>query len=209
MQGGSIIEGDIMAEELKGLIEKIQVEGIQAAEEKAKSILDEAKRKAAALVERANSEAQKLIQEANERIAKTEESSRVALKQAGRDTMISLRSQINSLLDKIIRSSIQEALSPSELGRIIAGLIKELKPKHAEGIEITLSKDDIERIEKGFLSELKEEAKKGVVLKPQDEISAGFLISFDSGKSHFDFTDKALADYLASYLKPKLQEILK
>lgn len=198
-----------MAEQIKELIEKIQQEGIQAAEEKAAAILDEAKRKAAALVERANSEAQKLIQEANERIAKTEEASRLALKQAGRDTVISLKKEINALLDKIIRLSIQEALSPSELGKIITGLIKEISHKYKEGIEITLRKEDIERIEKGFLIELKEEVKKGVILKPQDEISAGFLISFDSGKSHFDFTDKALADYLATYLKPKLQEILK
>lgn len=198
-----------MSEELKGLIEKIQVEGIQAAEEKAKDILEEARRKADALLEKADSQAQKLIQEANERIAKTEEASRLALKQASRDIMISLRSQINSLLDKIIRSSIQEALSPAELGKIITFLIKEISHKHQEGIEITLGKDDIERMEKGFLSELKDQVKKGVVLRTQDDISAGFLISFDAGKSHFDFTDKALTEYLATYLKPKLQEILK
>ena len=198
-----------MSEELKGLIEKIQIEGVQAAEEKAKTIIDEARRQAAAILERANRDAQKLIQEANERIAKSEETSRLALKQAGRDTMISLKQEINSLLDKIMRASIQEALKPQELGKIIAGLIKEISYKHTEGVEITLKKEDIERIDKGFLNELKDEIKKGVVLKPSDEISAGFLISFDSGKSHFDFTDKAMADYLANYLRPKLQEILK
>ena len=198
-----------MAEDVKQLIEKIQQEGIQAAEEKAKTILEEAKRQAALLVEKTNSDVQKLMQEANERIAKTEEASRLALKQAGRDTMISLRKEINSLLDKIIRASIQGALSPPELDKIITGLIKEISQKHKEGIEITLKKEDIERIEKGFFSELKDEIKKGVVLRPLEEISAGFLISFDSGKSHFDFTDKALADYLATYLKPKLLEMLK
>ena len=198
-----------MSEELKGLIEKIQMEGIQAAEEKAKAILGEARRQAAAIVEKTNRDAQKLMQEANERIAKTEEASRLALKQAGRDTMISLKKEINSLLDKIIRASIQGALSPQELDKIITGLIKEISHKRKEGIEITLKKEDIERMEQGFLSELKEEIKKGVVLKPSEEISAGFFISFDSGKSHFDFTDKALADYLATYLKPKLIEMLK
>lgn len=198
-----------MSEELKGLIEKIQIEGVQAAEEKAKTIIDEARRQATAILERANRDAQKLIQEANERIAKSEEASRLALKQAGRDTMISLKKEINSLLDKIMRASIQEALKPQELGKIIAGLIKEISHKYTEGVEITLKKEDLERIDKGFLNELKDEIKKGVVLKPSDEISAGFLISFDSGKSHFDFTDKAMADYLANYLRPKLQEILK
>lgn len=198
-----------MSEELKGLIEKIQVEGIQAAEEKAKAVIEEARRQAAAIVEKANRDAQKLMQEANERIAKTEEASRLALKQAGRDTVISLKKEISNLLDKIIRASIQGALSPQEIDKIITGLIKEISHKRKEEIEITLTKEDIERMGKGFLSELKEEIKKGVVLKPSEEISAGFLISFDSGKSHFDFTDKALADYLAAYLKPKLIELLK
>jgi len=198
-----------MSEELKGLIEKIQVEGIQAAEEKAKAVLEEARRQAAAILEKSNSDAQKLIQEANERIAKTEEASRLAQKQAGRDTMSSLKKEINSLLEKIIRASIQGALSPQELDKIITGLIRELSHKPKEEAEITLKKEDIERMGKGFLSELQEEIKKGVVLKPSEEIRAGFLISFDSGKSHFDFTDKALADYLAAYLKPKLIELLK
>lgn len=198
-----------MSEELKGLIEKIQIEGVQAAEEKAKAIIDEARRQAAAILEKANRDTQKLMQEANERIAKSEGAGRLALQQAGRDTMISLKKEINSLLDKIMRASIQEALKPVELGKIIAGLIKEIGHKHTEGVEITLKKEDIEKIDKGFLNELKDEIKKGVVLRPSDGISAGFLISFDSGKSHFDFTDKALADYLVNYLKPKLQEILK
>lgn len=198
-----------MSEELKSLIEKIQVEGVQAAEEKSQAILDAAKRQADAIVEKAHRQAQNLIQEANERIAKAEEASRLALKQAGRDTVISLKKEINDLLGKIIRSSIQEALSPTELGKIITSLIKETSHKQKEGIEITLKKEDIERMEKGFFSALKDEIRKGIVLKASEEISAGFLISFDAGKSHFDFTDKALTDYLSTYLKPKLLEILK
>lgn len=198
-----------MSEELKELIEKIQTEGVKAAEEKAQAIIEEARRQAAAIVEKANSEARKSLQETNGRIAKSEEASRLALKQVGRDTLISLRKEVSVLLDKIIRSSIQEALAPRELGEIITSLIKETVHKHGEGVEVTLKKEDVEKLEKGFLSELKAELKKGIILKPSDEISAGFLISFDSGKSHFDFTDKALADYLAGYLKPKLLEILK
>ncbi|PIW68507.1 MAG: V-type ATP synthase subunit E, partial [Candidatus Omnitrophica bacterium CG12_big_fil_rev_8_21_14_0_65_42_8] len=53
------------------------------------------------------------------------------------------------------------------------------------------------------------EAKKGIVVRASDEISVGFTISFDAGKSQYDFTDKALAEYIGVYLKPKLSEILK
>ena len=46
------------------------------------------------------------------------------------------------------------------------------------------------------------------MLKPAEDILGGFTISFDSGKSQFDFTDQALAEYIGQYLKPKLEEIL-
>ena len=45
---------------------------------------------------------------------------------------------------------------------------------------------------------------KKIILKPAEEISGGFTISFDNGKSCYDFTDKALAEYIGTYLKPKL-----
>lgn len=198
-----------MTEELKSLIEKIQAEGVQAAEEKARLIEEEARQQASALLEKAKSEAQNIIAEANQRIAKMEEASRLALKQAARDTLIGLRKEINAALDRIIKSVIQEALTPQELIKIINALIRDYSQEHKEGIEISLKKEDREKIEKGILSELKEEVKKGLTLKSSEEVSAGFLISFDAGKSHFDFTDKALSDYLSQYLKPKLAEILK
>lgn len=198
-----------MTEELKSLIEKIQVEGVQAAQEKSKAIEDEARKKAGAIIEKVRSEAEKMFADAKERISKMEEASRLALKQAARDTTIALKKEINILLDKIIKSAIAEALTTQELSKIITLLIKDYGAKHKEGVELSLNKEDREKMEKGFLSELKEELKKGIVLKPSDEISTGFLISFDAGKSHFDFTDKALADYLSIYLKPKLAELLK
>jgi len=50
--------------------------------------------------------------------------------------------------------------------------------------------------------------KSGIVLKPSEQISGGFLISFDRGRSAYDFTDQGLAEYIGGYLKPKLNRIL-
>ena len=71
-----------------------------------------------------------------------------------------------------------------------------------------MKKEDQEKIEKGLLAELKEEVKKGITLKPSEDIAGGFIISYDAGKSHFDFTDKALAEYFSLYLKPKIGQML-
>ena len=88
-------------------------------------------------------------------------------------------------------------------------MIKDYGNKEKGGIVISLGKEEFQKLEKTLLSELKDEVKKGVTLKSSDEIGAGFIISFDAGKSHFDFTDKALAQYLGGYLKPAIAELLK
>lgn len=197
-----------MAEELKDLIEKINEEGIKAAEDKARAIEEEAKRSARAIIAKAEREAEALRIEAKERIAKAEESMRSSLKQAARDTILSLKKEINAMLDGLIASHIHKALTAEETGRLILSIIKEITAGQKDRMIISLKKEEAEKIEKAVLGELREEVKKGVVLRPSDDIRAGFRISYDSGKSYYDFTDKALAEYIAAYIRPKLAEIL-
>ena len=197
-----------MAEELKSLIEKIQTEGVLAAEEKARQIEAAAKQEAQAIVGKAREAAEKILGEAKERISRIEEGQKASLKQAGRDLILSLKKEIGAMLDKIILSHVHKALLAEELARIIPALIKEHPKPGKEEIVISLKKEDLEKLEKGFLSELRDEIRKGIVLKPCEDIQAGFMISYDSGKSYYDFTDKALGLDISSFLKPKLGEIL-
>jgi hypothetical protein len=46
-------------------------------------------------------------------------------------------------------------------------------------------------------------------LRSADNIRAGFTISFDQGKSCFDFTDESLAEFLGQYLNEHVTKILK
>jgi len=197
-----------MAEEIKDLIEKIQQEGIKAAEDKAREIENQARLKAEEMVKKAKAEAEKLISVALEQIAKTQESSQVLLKQAGRDMILSLRKEINAMLDRLIISAAKEALKPQELAKIISSLVKHYNEEAKTNIVVSLNQNDLVKLEEGLLSELGRDAKKDITLRGEDDILAGFMISFDSGKSQFDFTDQALSEYIGSYLKPKLKEIL-
>ncbi len=197
-----------MAEELKNLIEKIQEEAVKASEDKAKVIEDEARKRAAQIVERAKREGEKIISDAKERAANAEASGRAALKQASRDLLISLRKEIEAMLDRIVTSHVHRALEAGELAKIISTIIKEHAKEGRPDVVISLKKDDLEKLEKGFLGDLRAEMKKGLMLKAQDEIQGGFVISYDSGKSYYDFTDKALARYISLQLNPKLAELL-
>jgi V/A-type H+-transporting ATPase subunit E len=197
-----------MAEDIKGLIEKIQQEGIKAAEDKAKQIEDQALQKAHKIVEEAQSQAQQLLERTKDEIAKMEKSSKASLGQAARDLLLSLRAEINAMLKRIITAEVRESLSPDEMSKIIAALIQRMSNQKEGEIIISLKEDNLAKVKNSIFGKLAEQAKKGVTLREAHDITGGFTISFDSGKSHFDFTDQAIAEYLSLQLKPHLAQLL-
>lgn len=198
-----------MAENLKNLIDKINQEGIKTAQDHALKIEQEAQDSARQIMESAKKQAQELLAQAKNEIRLMEEKNNALMRQAARDLLLSLRAEIENLLGRIIVTQISKVLSPQELAGLIAQLAKSACQEKNEKVVVVLKKEDREALESVFLAKLKEEIKKDIVLKPSADIMAGFTISFDGGKSHFDFSDKALAEYIAVYLKPRLAEILK
>lgn len=198
-----------MAETLKELIDKIQQEGVKAAEEKVKRIEEEARRQAEAILEKATKEAKAITEKAHEESRKMEEAGKAALKQAARDLLLTLRSEIMAALERLTVTEVRKALTGDALIKIITALIKDTVGKEPGKVVISLNKDDIENLEKGFLGKLGDEIRRGITLRPTEEIRGGFLISYDSGKSYFDFSDNSLAEYLAIHLKPALANFLK
>ena len=194
-----------MAETIKGLLDKIHEEGIQAARVQAAAIETEAKLQAEALVKKAQAQAKQIVEEARLSAQKFEQTTKVGLQQAGRDTLLELRRQINRMLDGLIRQQAAAALPAQELAGIIASLAKQAP---GQDVIVSLSAQDKARIEQSFLAQLKEEVKKNIVLRSSDDISAGLVISFDAGASQFEFTDQALVEYIGGSLKPKLSAIL-
>jgi len=195
-----------MAQEIKDLIAKINEEGVKAAEAKAKEIEEQARNRADEIVKKAKAEAEKLIAQAKDEIVKMQDNSGALLKQAGRDLILSLKTEINAVLERLIVSGVRQALNTEELTKILTALIKNYSGK--ENIVIALSEEDARKLEKSFLEGLRAEVGKGIALRPSEDIQAGFIISYDNGKSSFDFSDKGLAEYIGTCLKPRLKEIL-
>ncbi len=148
------------------------------------------------------------MDDAGRRAAETEAGGRAALAQASRDMLISLRKEIAAMLDKIVASHVHKALEHGELANIILALVREHGKEAEADIVVTMKKDDLDKLGRGFLVELRDEMKKGITLGSSDDIQGGFMISYDSGKSYYDFTDKAIAKYISYGLRPKLAEIL-
>lgn len=200
--------GHPMAEDIRDLIDKIQSEGIQAAEEKARQIEDRARQRAEEIISSAKLQADRILSDARERIRRDEENKRALLAQAGRDLLLSIRSEINSMLRALIISDTKKALTPEALSRLLSEMILRSARSETGRIEIFMRKEDLESFENHYFHTLSEAIKKEIILKSSDEISGGFIISYDSGKSWFDFSDESLADFIGEHLKPKLKSIL-
>lgn len=197
-----------MAEELKALIDRINAEAVAAAENKARVIEEEAHRKAEEIVAGAKAETQKILSDAADRISKMEENQKEELKQTARDILIALKKEVNAMLGRLVSSHVHKALNAEETTHLITSLVKNAPAKHKEEIIISIKKEELEKVEKALLAELRQETLKGITLKPSGDIRGGFIISYDNGKSHYDFSDKAIAEYITQYIRPKLGGIL-
>lgn len=197
-----------MTEDIQDLIDKIHQDGIKAAERKAQVIEDEARQRADAIVLQAKRDAEKMLSDAKERIALEDERERALLAQAGRDLLLSLREEIHAMLGQIVASDIRQALTPETLFRLLIEIFRNYATESGGEMWVSLNKSDKELLERHYLQRLNQEMGRKILLKQGDDVHGGFTISFDIGKSRYDFTDKALADYIGTYLKPKLNTIL-
>ncbi|MDR1179687.1 MAG: V-type ATP synthase subunit E [Spirochaetales bacterium] len=195
--------------QLKELIETIKKEGIDSADSRAAQIIAEAETKARAIVARAEEDAVRILADAKREIERTEQSSKEALVQAGRDLILGLEKRIIALFDGVIKTQSGEALQGRGLEDAVAGLVRAWAAKGPAGLEVLLPAEELKKIEGSLRAKLSEELKKGLVLKPVPQIEAGFRIGESGGSAHYDFTAEGVAEILAEYLNPRLAGIMK
>lgn len=193
--------------QLKELLEKINKDGVQTAEQKASEIISEAEKKAAGILETAKKDAEKIISDAKADAARAEAGGKAAISQAGRDLVLKTKSELELLFDKIINSEVKSTMSGKVLEEAIVTIVKGWAEKGEYTVQ--LSEKDFKDLEKGLVSKLAEEIKKGTEIKPFPGVESGFRLSEKDGGSYFNFTAEAVAANLSELLNPALSEIVK
>ena len=194
--------------QLKELIEKIKTDGVKNAEDKAAEIIRNAEIKSAEIIDNANKKALELKDAAKAEAARSEQSGKEALKQAGRDLILDMKSQIGEIFSHLLKTGTAEALSGKALTESITSIIKNWNGE-LEDLSVLVSENQLKEIEKELTAKLAKEIKSGLEVKPFKGATAGFRVSERDGKAFFDFTDEVLADYLSRYLNTSLTETLK
>ncbi len=195
--------------QLQELIDKIKSEGIKTAEQESARVLKEAEHKANDILADAHDEASSIIAKAKEEAHRFEQTAKEAVKQAGRNTILSLRTRVIEIFDAVIAEETKQAYSLKVLEEAIVSLIKAWSKEQVPNLQVLMSSSDLKKIEKQLKSRLAAELKKGVELKPFPQLQAGFRIAMKDGSAYYNFSDQGIAEILAEYLNPKIAEIVR
>ncbi len=199
-----------MTEQLQELIERINQEGVEAADNKGKEIVSAAEEKAEKIVSEAQKQAENLAKNAESDAKKLQENAEKAIQQSFRNIMLSLQDEIRKYFDRIFTAEIGDSLTPEKLGEVIitVGKICADQISGDADVKVMVSPDDAKKLADSLIERFKEETGKGLKINPVPGIDAGFMVSFDGGESSYDFTDQGLKQLLSTYISAQLKKII-
>ena len=196
--------------ELQDLLDQIKKDGVAAAQAEAASILADAKAEAEKIVADAKQQADKLIASAKAENQRMVASSEDAIRQAGRNLLISFRESVSRELTAITGESVTAVYSSEALAQLVIQAVENwAKDPSTDDIAVILTSNDLQKLEQTILAGLKEKMLQGVTLKANDNFDGGFRIAVNNGSAYYDYSAEAVVDMLSNYLSPKVTQLLK
>lgn len=196
--------------QLQELIEKIKKDGVSSAESAARKIIADAEKKAASIVSDAEVKADSIIKTAKAETDRMEKASEDAIAQAGRNLIISFRDGINKELSSIVNSETEKAMDKDLLKKLIPETVKAWSANlDVDDVSLLLPAKDLKALETSLKTALKAKITKGLVIKSDASLSAGFRIGSKNGSAFYDFSAEEVAALFSAYLNPKTTEIMK
>ena len=196
--------------QLQALIDQIKKDGVDAAVTEAEAVLNAAKAEAEKIISDAKAEAEKILINAKNENDRMVKSSEDAIRQAGRNLLISFRESVAKEANAIIAGNVTAAYSAEGLTQLVMKAVEGWTAKpDAEDITVIMNSEDLKSMEETLLAGLKEKMIKGVTLKANDNFDGGFRIAVNEGGAYYDYSAEAVVDMLSNYLSPKVTALLK
>jgi V/A-type H+-transporting ATPase subunit E len=195
--------------QLQELIDKIKKDGIESASEEALRLKSQAEGEAKHMVEAAQREADAVVTKAKADADRFEKAGVAAIGQASRNLILAFKGEIQAVLDRIAAQETAAAYNAEVLKAALPEILKNWAAKGSDSLDILLPEAQLASLEGFFREKLTAELKKGVDLKSDRRLGAGFRIANRDGSAYYDFSAEAVADLLSSYLNPRLAEIVK
>ncbi len=198
-----------MAEELQGLLDRIQKDGIERAETEAAQITADAKARAKAIVAEAENQAKALLAKAEADSGLFRQRSESAVSQAARDVILSVGEAVTETLQAIVARQVDAAMNTDALPGFIQEAIRAYASAQGDtAIEVLLSEQQKEAVTAYFMKAFAGKMKGGLTIRGSRGVISGFTVTLkDSGVQH-DFTGEALTSAIGQLLRPQLARIV-
>ena len=201
-----------MPEDLQGLLNRINEQGVQKAEEERQERLKQAREEADKIVSDANEKAEKIKEDARKDAEMLQEKGRQALQQAARDTVLSLRTRLQEIMQAVVQQTVAEDVTSEQLAEFIGKMVDAYAEQGGEitQVEALVPKEKRDEVEKYLMAQFKEKGlKQKTEINPLEDLTGGFKLSINEEDVVYDFSDEALAEALCTFLNPRLAEIVK
>lgn len=195
-----------MEEKLESLIQKIEQEAVDGAQQKADALLEQARIEARNLVDDAKREAERSGEEARRQSEEFRKSAEDALQQAARDVELQLKERLSALFDRVFRREVGKTLEADFLKDLILRIASEWS--RTGSLEVSLGESDRDALEGILFQGLQDDVKQTIVLSASTRTSRGFRIGVEGESVYYDFTEGAMAEALSECISPRLREIL-
>ena len=184
--------------QVQELLERIKSEGVDTARAEAEKIIASAEERAKAIISEAEKSAKDLESGAKARIEAMEKASKLALTQASRDTILSLREKVQNFMRDAIAATTSEVFDESFVGKILPEILLTMAKDTKGNIEVLLPFEILASLDSAMANRLSKELGRSVQFKPFSGVDAGFRISIENSTAHYDFSAESVAEILAS-----------
>lgn len=189
-----------MAEDLQYLIDRIQTEGVQEAENRARDIESAARGRASEIVQDAEGRAEAIVQDARTEADKHRERAERALQQTARDLLLALTGAVRAQVSAVLDDEAAHALSDDAVAELVADVVHQL----ADADTVRLPADKLDKLEAHVRQRLRDRAEKTLDLAGDDGLLAGFRVGLSGGSVYMDFSAATVAEAMARMVNPRL-----
>ena len=159
----------------------------------------------------AKEEAETLMRNARSEAEADQRKASETIRQAARDTVIALKTDLLARLNAVVKNCIGEAMTPEVMEQIILKMAEAYgkSADAADSLEILLPKKEQEQAEAFLKGRLLAELKANPEISLTNEFNSGLQISFRGTDVYFDFSDDALSEVICRFVGPKLTAVIK
>ncbi len=197
-------------DKLQELTERLYNEGLSKGKEEGQAIVAEAEAKAAEILDSARKEAEAIVEKARKEADDFTAKTRSDVRMASRETLQSLRSDVENLVvASMVSEPVGKALSEEGFIKdVIRAVAEKFSADEPQDLSIVLPESLRGAVGDFVCSELPLILGKGVDATFSKKIAGGFRIAPKDGSYFISMTDETFRDLVGAFLRPATKELL-